>query len=376
MQALADDVDAARSGSGRLVVFSGPAGIGKTWLAEQALRIATDRGMPGVRTRCLDDEGVPALWPWIQLLRRLRVLGLSTAEDQPDLSASTVEADGAGARFRLHDAVSSAVVQASLDDGLAVVIEDLHWADEGTLQLLRHLAGEVASSRLLLVVTTREVAVAQAPLATVLNDVLRNPGSRLHAVPPFTPAETEACLRELSGRVPDQQQVEAVVRRTGGSPLLVGAVARALGRLPADSGSESDAWPQISEAADVGRLASSMTAQLDPDGRRVLSAAALTGEEIDPLLLAEVCRLPAERGHAALTAAATGGAVKVSGSPAGYRFAHSLIRDALAGRLDPLAGRNCTSRSPACWPAGWATNPTWSRAGPVTCSGPVVSGRC
>ncbi len=353
LSALAADVEAARGGAGRLVVLSGPAGIGKTWLAEAALRRAADLGLPGVRLRCPDDEGVPALWPWSQLLRRLVERELIPLAE-PGLFTPPAE-DGEAARFRVLDAFATAIVSAAAPGGLFVVLEDLHWVDPASLRLLRHLSGEIASSRVVLVVTTRPgpgvgpTDPAGSALAAAVEQILRRPGCRLLEVQPFGPAQIGRLLAELSGHPAGPRLVAEVQRRTGGNPLLVGAVARVLagrpGRIDAGSfeagsfdagpGAEGVLWQRIAQAADLGRLASSLLARLGPVGARVICAGAVAGEVIEPALLAEICELTEAEVRAELAPAVLAGTVELTGSPVEYRFAHALIRDAIIERLDP-----------------------------------------
>ena len=113
----------AAGGEGGLVLVSGQAGIGKTRLVEEAVR---DAGVPTVWGRCVDEPGAPPLWPWLAVARAVPGLDvvLSAAEGEPPTG------DPASARFRLVASAAEALLASAGPDGLAVVLEDLHWADD------------------------------------------------------------------------------------------------------------------------------------------------------------------------------------------------------------------------------------------------------
>ncbi|MEW6271635.1 MAG: ATP-binding protein, partial [Thermodesulfobacteriota bacterium] len=172
---------AACDGAGRFVLVTGEAGIGKTRLVEEAIG---PPGTPGVAWgRCREDRGAPAFWPWIEVLRPLlataspeclraalaggaaelaRLLPELRPHAAGDQAAPAPPPGSPAARFRLFDAVTS-LLAALAAEPLAVVLDDLHWADSETLLLLRFLAPEVRRRRLLLVATCREDELAGVP---------------------------------------------------------------------------------------------------------------------------------------------------------------------------------------------------------------------
>ncbi|MBO0864891.1 MAG: ATP-binding protein, partial [Mycobacterium sp.] len=137
-----------RAGRGRLVLISGPAGVGKTHLAAAATAAAGRQGLTVAQSYAVEDPGAPVLWPWLRLLR-----------DWTDLDAlPALEADepDATARFRLLDAISDAVIARTGPAGLLLVLEDMHWADRTSVLLLRHLHAASATQRLGVLVTCRD----------------------------------------------------------------------------------------------------------------------------------------------------------------------------------------------------------------------------
>src|SRR5664280_3046671 len=99
---------------------TGEAGIGKSSLAQAAVEEAAAAGMPCARGWCMDDAAAPPVWPW----RR-------AARDVDGLAGTLDTVQGAdvddGARWRLAEAVAAAL-QGTGPRGLAIVLEDLHWA--------------------------------------------------------------------------------------------------------------------------------------------------------------------------------------------------------------------------------------------------------
>jgi predicted ATPase len=189
---------AASGGGGRLVLVSGEPGIGKTRLTAAIAEMAGEYDVPVASGYAIDDPGMPPLWPWRMVGRTVPALegafgpaGASAmgapAAGAPAAGAPAAGApagasepgsaeDSAAARFAMFTGASQALADAAADRGLLVVLEDLQWADRTSLLLLRHLAGELARTRLLVVGTFRDSA--DATLAGLLPDLLRAAGTR------------------------------------------------------------------------------------------------------------------------------------------------------------------------------------------------------
>ena len=150
MARLAARLRAAVDGAGSVVLVGGEPGVGKTRLATQAAAVARDLGMVLASGRATDDEGSPPYRPVSQVLRALALpdpLGGGAVEDgRADVAAQE--------RFRRCEAVRDALHAAAAPAGLFVLLDDLHWADAGTLRLLVHVARAVPD-RLVLVATYR-----------------------------------------------------------------------------------------------------------------------------------------------------------------------------------------------------------------------------
>jgi len=142
LAALRAAVDSAQRGVPQLVLLAGEPGIGKTALAGQAAAHASAGGARVAWGAGWDGDGVPAFWPWRQVLR-----ALGDDLESRGAASDTMPND---ARFRLFGAVADALAAASAPAGLVVVLDDLHWADAGTLRLLAFVARHLRSARLLI----------------------------------------------------------------------------------------------------------------------------------------------------------------------------------------------------------------------------------
>ncbi|WP_448627935.1 ATP-binding protein [Geodermatophilus sp. URMC 64] len=310
---LTGRIAAAADGRGGLLLLSGPAGIGKTRTVEEAVAAA-----PAVAWgRCVDDPGAPPLWPWRRVTRTLPGVravmagALSGVDEAADLDV---------ARFALVATTTEALLDAAEPDGLVVVLEDLHWADETSLRLLRHLAGELHGSRLLVVGTYRDPAgPAGDRLDGALPDLLRWPATRALPLAPLTEDDVRAYLPGAPADV-----VGAAHRRSGGNPLYLRAVARAPVTGNGDGGAE------------LRHLVRTTLTALPPTVLDLLDTAAVLGEEVDAGRLAAVTGRPPDEVRAALDVAVRAGVLTaVPDVPGRRRFAHAIVRDAIHGDLSP-----------------------------------------
>ncbi len=316
---LTGRIVAAAGGAGGLVLLSGPAGIGKTRTVEEAVA-----GAPAVVWgRCVDDPGAPPLWPWRRVLRSLPAAQAAVAGALAELDVARGSgADPDAARFRLATATADALVDGAEPGGLVVVLEDLHWADESSLRLLRHLTGDLPRSRLLVVGTHRDPSGGGRPLDAALPELLHGPGTRVLRLTPLTEDDVRTYLPAGSA-APDA--VRAVHRRSGGIPLYLRAVAR----TPSSDGSADG-------HAELRALVRTTLTALRPAALDLLDAAAVLGEEVDAAQLAAVTGHPPEEVTAHLDAAVRGGVLTaLPDLPGRRRFVHAVVRDAVYADLAP-----------------------------------------
>ncbi len=320
---------AAAGGAGAAALLVGEAGIGKTVLVEAVAAAAAGDGTPVLVGRAVADEGAPAFWPWLRLLEhagREGVDGLPTS--LLDLRAGWSATEPAPtARFRAVEATVRALRSAAGPTGLVLVLEDLQWADDSSVRLLRHLCGDLADARLLVLGTVRDPDGSR-PASGALEELAGLPAVRVMPLGPLDRADVGAFLAGVGDRV-HPSWVAPVHRLSGGNPLF----ARELGRLLAREGRLDRPAGDIDVPVEVRRLVGHRTAQLSTDCRDLLGGCAAIGEEVDVPLLQAAAPDAAAVDDLLAEALAAGVLVDDPRSPAALRFSHDLVRQARYAEL-------------------------------------------
>ncbi len=332
LSALLNAAGEALTGRVRIAVISGESGIGKTFLAEAVSERLRAGGWQVAWGRCPEAEGVPALWPWQQVLTPL-VSAFAPAPEIADRLANLLgrevpgraAADGAEARFRQHDAVARHLAVASSKEPLLIVLDDLHWADAASVRLLLDLIALRRGGRILAVATLRA-----GEGGALLEDALGRLG-REGALHVALDGLDHAAIAELSaslGLTLDESQTAQLSARTAGNPFLLAESVK----LAAPEGTDALLAGVPPTVRDVLRRRLSRL----PDATRdLLCTAAVLGRDVDPELLTGVTFEPEERVLDALDLATVHGVLVESGQ-ARLRFAHDLIRETLEADLRPM----------------------------------------
>ena len=236
-------------------------------------------------------------------------------------------------RYRLLQAVSSFLRNASSVQPLLIVLEDLHDADSGTLDMLKHVARGLSGSRLLIVGTYRDVEVDRShALSGALAELRRVAEFGRIALRGLIADEVQRMMASIAGREVPWSLSEAVYRQTEGNPLFVQEVLRDLvekGHLSGE-GSISDAAMSIPEG--LRDVIGKRLTRLNQECNRVLSIAAVIGREFRLDVLQGVAEVSEEELFAALEEA-QGAAVIEERSSAGaavsFWFTHAFFRQTL-----------------------------------------------
>lgn len=317
----------AIDGRGGLWLLTGEPGIGKSRLAEECERLAREAGFVRAWGRCWESGRAPAFWPWSQVVRALQRATATTAHGgrRQRLLASLLPEesgdprDGAANRFELFDAVGAWLADISEGQPLWLCLEDLHAADPASLVLLEALVTPLRASRVILLGTVRDAAVADALQATY-----RRVARQAHTL--ALPRLDDQGARALLGAAidaGDEALVKAAVEATGGLPLFLVELVR----LAQEPGAD---LRQLIPASVHGALGHRLEG-LATATHEVLAWSALIGMDIDRALLVEVF-------DAAVVDVALAEAVRVSLlrrlGVNGWRFSHALLCDVLADGLD------------------------------------------
>jgi DNA-binding CsgD family transcriptional regulator/tetratricopeptide (TPR) repeat protein len=284
LAALASYAGEARKAQGRLVLVAGEAGVGKSALVEQL-----QRNLPG------------ASWYWgaCDGLFTPRPLG-PLFDIAAKLGGELLELCRADAPR--EELFSALLQQVSEPDVLrVVVVEDIHWADEATIDLLRFLGRRIRDATVLLIVTYRDDGLAAAgdPLQVALGDLATHRSVRRVSLGPLS----AGAVQVMAGG--SEREAASLRELTGGNPFYLSQVIAA----------GMDEIPASARDAVLAR-----TARLDGSARTVLDAAALIGTRLEYSLLESVTDCPPSAVDELLAAGL------LSGDGAGLKFRHEIAR--------------------------------------------------
>lgn len=321
LDAIAGLLGGSRDGT-RWLVLTGPAGIGKTRLAEETVRGLQARGARVLRAVCPEDEGTPAWWPVRQILRALDVDADATLTMPPGTQADA-------GRYVLYDRLTSLLAAAASAQPVVAFIDDVQWSDPTSLRWLTHVAETVPDLPLVLVLTVRD-QVPSVDLERLLAAVARRRGAAQLAVAPLSADEVGRLASIVSGEPVEPSEVQALADQTGGNPFFVGEYAR----LPR----EERATGGIPVA--VRSVLRRRLSAVDTEVLQVLRTAAVAGDPMDVELLCAVTRQDRDELADLLDEAAEHDLIVPTADGATYRFTHGLLRDeVLAGLSAPRRQR-------------------------------------
>jgi DNA-binding SARP family transcriptional activator len=289
-------VAAALDGRGTLLALEAPAGAGKTTL----LRLIADRvaaaGGHAVHGSGVGAGAVPALWPWVTIVRRLAALFPPDAEPAGDAARHALQAmsaggpaDGpSGSRTQLYRGVVDLLLAARERAPLAVVVDDLQWVDADTLTLLALAADHLVDHGVVFAVAVRTGEPGTDEAIGTLHRVRRDALVRV-PLPALQVADVAEVVRRLGGPAHDDALAAAIHARTGGNPFFVGELVRLLvserRTAPADV---ADALPGEVEEVLRRRLE-----RLPQQTVALLTVVAVAGRPVDVDTLAAVTGLDA-----------------------------------------------------------------------------------
>jgi DNA-binding CsgD family transcriptional regulator/tetratricopeptide (TPR) repeat protein len=332
----------ATDGQPLVALIGGEAGVGKTRLAEQLAATATQQGVRVLHGSCapLGEEGLPFA-PVVQALRGLAheldpaelkaVAGPARQELGrlvPDLAwggepaASATVAGGAGQGW-LFERLLGVVERLAARAPLLWVVEDLHWADRSTRDLVAFLATSLRSGRVMVVLTFRSDELHRRhPLRGLLGGLARNRRTRRLELPRFTRAELAEQLAGLLGADPPARLVEDVYARSGGNPFFAEELLLA--------GGDPGVLPPSLQEVLLTRVV-----QLGHRTQQLLRVAAAAGPGVTQPLLAAVAGMSDQQLLDGLREAVDQQLLLPEPGGDGYLFRHALLAEAVHGELLP-----------------------------------------
>ena len=353
-------VEATADGRGGLVLIGGPPGVGKSRLTREASAIAEKLGMVVYTGNCLDMESPPPYQPAIdhleQAARSLSAEAFRTAlgvnapelakllpalrqryDDIPQSPDLTPEQE----RRYMLAGVGEFIERATSVRPMVLTYEDLHWADESTLLLVRHLGARSREIPLLVIGTYRDDELEPGrPLTTAIGPLFRDVGAIDLRPRPMTIDEVGAVLAARAGSEAPQELVELVYSETQGNPFFTEELFRHLrnnGRLFDEDGS----WRSGFEIGDtevpqgVRLILDRRLDLLGAEHRRMLASAAVIGRTFTFNMLAAMSKVDEDDLFDALEAAERSHLIEElpADHPADYLFVQEQIRQTLVGEL-------------------------------------------
>jgi len=333
MRTLRDALSRAAGGEAVGLLVSGDAGVGKSRLAAELAAIARSEGHLVLTGRCLDtaEAALPYL-PFAEVTRGL-------AEHDPQLvdghaalrrllpdhqtHAETAGQDRDLGQLQLFDALFAALGEAALRQPAVVVVEDLHWADRSSRDLLAFLLARLARQRLLLVGTLRSDDLHRRhPLRPLLAELVRLPAvERLH-VEPFSPGDAEAYVRTLADHSLPDDAVHRIAARSEGNAFMAEELVSA----------SSEQVPQ-----ELAEVLLARVERLTAATQQVVRLASVLGRRFthERLSAAAAAVSPADLDDALREAVAHNVVVTEGPAEAAYAFRHALLREAVYADLLP-----------------------------------------
>jgi DNA-binding CsgD family transcriptional regulator/tetratricopeptide (TPR) repeat protein len=328
---------AARSGQAVTVLLGGEAGIGKTRLVGEFTAEAADAGALVIIGQSFEigGDGLP-FGPVVGAMRDLvGHLGVEFALENagpgrgalagllPELGVAAGPPDDA--RGRLFEVVTVLLERAAAERTVVLVLEDLHWADGSTRDLLRFVVRALGSARVLLIGTFRTDEIHRThPLRPFLAELDRVRSVRRIVLPRLSRSEVGAQLQGILGRRPGTDLVARVYRRSDGVPFFVEELAGV--EMEQSGGALPDSLRDLL----LVRVERVSDRTLD-----VLRLLAAGGLRVDHAVLSAVAELDSVALDDALREAVSANIVLVDGE--GYAFRHALLREVLHDDLLPGA---------------------------------------
>jgi predicted ATPase/class 3 adenylate cyclase len=351
---------AKQSATGQLHValLQGEPGIGKTTLAGHVCRSIHAEGGVVLFGHCAEDLAIP-YHPWIEALCHLvdhapedvlrahvekhgsvlvRIVP-ALARRLPDLPPP-LEAAPDTERFLLLEAVAGLLAQLGEQSTVAIVLDDLQWADAASLQLFRHLFGSSTPPAALIIGTYRDTDIARGhPLTDLLADLRREPNVTRHVLRGLDDRELIELLEAASGQEMQEEGIalaHALHRETDGNPFFTAEILRHLGETGGITLGDDGRYTLTIDLTTDGLPGSVRDVvmrrvdRLDPEVNRVLSVAAVIGRDFDVEIVAPVVELDEDTLLDLLDAAVGAALVVEDADIAGrYRFEHALIQHTL-----------------------------------------------
>ena len=333
-------LDDAAAGRAVAALIAGDAGVGKSRLVSEVTRIAADQGFTVLCGQCAEiGDSVPYL-PFADAIRTASPEVEAAVKSRPVLArllpdggdGRNPEADLAGlTRQQMFGAVLGLLAELSARAPVLLVLEDLHWADASTRDLLTFLLRMLHRERVVTIGTYRsDDLYRRHPLRPVIADLLRMPSVLPLALGPLAPsalAELLASISEVPGRL-SAATINRIVASAEGNAYYAEELLAALSDAPGSAAGE----PGL--PAGLAALLMSRVERVSDAAQQVLRAAAVAGRRADDHLIRAASGLP-DAAYDEAVREAVAHHLLVRDGDDGYTFRHALLREAVYNDLLP-----------------------------------------
>ena len=354
LERLRKAFDNAVSGHGGLVMLVGEPGIGKTRTTQELETYARMRGATVLWGRTHESAGAPPYFPWLQAGNQYATAHADDIEAligphmPPGAGAElsrifpwfrqaqnfvepAAEPDPEVAQFRLFDAYTSYLKAIASQGPLVVAIDDLHWADKPTLQLLRHIARELSRTRILIVGNYRDTDITrQSALSETLASLNRESGFDRIVLRGLSKEEVGAYIKARANVEPRREVLDRIFEETEGNAFFLSEVVNLMaqeGTLTKTSISDIAIPDGVKEA--LGRRLN----RLSEETNDLLQVAAIIGRDFTY----DTLTLLGERDEDALLKmveeALDARVIEETDQAGRYRFTHAQMQETLLAEL-------------------------------------------
>jgi len=353
-------LDEARAGHGGLVMLVGEPGIGKSRTIEEFAEQARSGGALVLAGRCFEGEWAPPYAPFAEAIAGyakdaapdvlqadlgygappIARLVPSLRERLPDIG-EPVPLNPDEERFRLLDAVSQFILATSARAPVVLVLDDLHWADGGTIAMLSHVARFLPRQRTLVLGAYRDVELdRQHPLADALAALRREAEYERILIKGLDEGDVRALLTDWAEHDVGDTFVQAISAETDGNPFFIREVLIHLaeeGKIYQQDGR----WTANVSIAEMGipegvrQVIGRRLSRLSENANRLLTAASGFNGPFRVGLAAGAAGLAEADALDAIDAALEAQLVQPAGDAESYDFTHALIRHTLHAELSP-----------------------------------------
>ncbi len=326
--------EAAIAGQGSVVLVSGEAGIGKTTLVQDLAVDAQEHGMSILWGRAYDLSVTPPYGPWLEILHQCA--GLADAPPLPGFVDDAAALTKVGNQSTLFAEISRFFLQLAEMRPLLLALDDMHWADQGSLDFLRIFARQITGYPILLVATYRSDELhRQHPLTTLLPLIVREADAARLKLRPFD-RDGHRALIQCRYQLEDdaQRRLEDYLEaHAEGNPLYAGELLRSLEEdeilVAVDDGWQLGDLEHLRVPPLLRQVIERRLSRLGQTTRELLQVAAIIGQDVPLDLWQQVSEASDDTLALAVEQGLQAHLIEEMPSRSSYRFHHALLREAL-----------------------------------------------